>query len=106
MPNRGWQDIVADMLELAKEPSRKTHLMYKGGFSYESLRKYWALTKTGGLLQHDKKTGKSQTTEKGLEYLRLFYALNKLAYWEGMFVLDLLKAKETTKMEIEEETSL
>ena len=78
MHNRGWRDIVADLLEITKTPTNKTTIMYKCILSFDLLKEYLALTQNAGLLELDPKNGKYQTTEKGLEYLQLIAELNLL----------------------------
>lgn len=84
MPNRGWRDIVADMLEVAKTPTNKTTIMYKAVLSYDLLKEYLKMTQEAGLLEHDTITGKYQTTDSGLEYLQLFDKMNNLVYRKGV----------------------
>ena len=84
MPNRGWRDIVADMLEVAKTPTNKTTIMYKVVLSYDLLKEYLKMTQEAGLLEHDAKTNKYKTTDSGLEYLKLFDSINNLVYRKGV----------------------
>lgn len=84
MPNRGWRDIVADLLEVAKTPTGKTAIMYKVVLSYDLLVEYLKMTQDAGLLELDKQTGKYKTTNSGLKYLQLFDSMNSLVYRKGM----------------------
>ena len=87
MANRGWRDIVADMLELAKIPTNKTTIMFKCVLSYDLLLEYLALTQDAGLLKYDSLSRQYQTTDKGLEYLKLYGAISELVNRKNM-VLD------------------
>ena len=87
MANRAWRDIVADVLELAKIPTNKTTIMFKCVLSYDLLREYLALTQDAGLLKYDSLSRQYQTTDKGLEYLKLYGAISGLVDRKNM-VLD------------------
>ena len=84
MANRAWRDIVADVLELAKIPTNKTTIMFKCVLSYDLLREYLALTQDAGLLKYDPLSRQYQTTDKGLEYLKLFGAISDLVNRKNM----------------------
>ena len=84
MPNRGWRDIVADVLEIAKTPTNKTSIMYKAVLSYGLLLEYLKMTQDAGLLEYDSSTGKYRTTDGGFLYLKLFDSINSLVYRKGV----------------------
>ena len=74
--NRNRMQIAADILEVAKDLSHKTRIMYQANLSSELLRKYLdALTKSG--LLHAPEKGKKLfvITEKGHRFLEQFYEL-------------------------------
>ena len=70
---RGQIKIVADMLEVGKEGTKKTHFMYRCNLSYKQLNKYLRMVLGANLLE---KVNNSdgfdvyRTTEKGYEFLR------------------------------------
>ncbi len=89
--NRSKIQIAADILEIAKNGSRKTRIMYLGNLSFDLLQKYLdSLVKTGliEIDERDKKTYKA--TEKGRRFLEDFRELQKYA-----------EISETKKQELE-----
>lgn len=88
MTNRSWRDIIAEMLEIAKEPVGKTMLMYKATLSFDSLRIYLELLLTKQLIAYNEKTRKYKTTKKGLEYLRLNDSMNSIVGRDDISALE------------------
>jgi predicted transcriptional regulator len=72
---RSYFEIIAEMLETAKDGAKKTRIMYGCNLSYHQTKK---------LLNHLLKTGlltvgnSYHTTEKGLQFLRTFQTLELL----------------------------
>lgn len=62
--------IVADMLYVAEERSKKTHIMYGANLSYRLTERYLRDVVEAGLLQYS--DGEYVVTEKGKEFLRGF----------------------------------
>jgi predicted transcriptional regulator len=70
--------IAANILEIAKNGSRKTRIMYLGNLSFDVLQKYLDLLVDFGLLEV--RNGEKRTyvaTEKGRGFLEDFYELQK-----------------------------
>ena len=78
MHKRIWVDILAEMVEAAKEPIGKTALMYKLSFSGEMFKHYILLAQNNGVLEYDPERRRFRTTEKGREYLNVYHNLNQL----------------------------
>lgn len=70
--------IVGDILEIAKDGSRKTRIMYLGNFSFDLLHKYLDLLVNLGLIEVREGEEKVYiATEKGRRFLSDFYELQK-----------------------------
>jgi predicted transcriptional regulator len=68
-------EIIAEILETAKEGAKKTRIMYRCGLSYRFVQKYLNLLLETGLLS----LGNSyQTTEKGMGFLKKYQRLELL----------------------------
>ena len=68
-------DIIAEILETAKDGAKKTRIMYSCGLSYKFVQKYLSLLLETGLL----KTGNFfHTTDKGMGFLRNYQTLDLL----------------------------
>ena len=63
-------DIVADILKIASEGSRKTQIMYRANLSYTLLQKYLDLVKRCGMLNISYK--KYALTTKGKIFLKKY----------------------------------
>jgi len=76
--HRSRIEIVADILEIAKNGALKTRIMYLGNLSFDLLEKYLEMLSASGLLQHQ--NGPERTymvTEKGQHFLEDYYELEK-----------------------------
>ena len=70
--------IAADILEIAKEGSRKTKIMYMGNLSFDLLQKYLDMLVNYDLLQVREKPERSYVaTEKGQRFLEDYRELQK-----------------------------
>jgi predicted transcriptional regulator len=70
--------IAANILEIAKEGSRKTKIMYLGNLSFDLLQKYLEMLVKYNLLEVQGGTEKSYiATEKGKQFLEDYYELQK-----------------------------
>jgi predicted transcriptional regulator len=68
-------DIIAEILETAKNGAKKTRIMYACGLSYLFVQKYLDLLLETGLLR----IGTSyHTTDKGMGFLRKYQRLELL----------------------------
>jgi len=76
MKNREYRrsiDIIADILRICKKGSKKTRTMYLANLSFEQLKKYLELLINKKLLEYDSIEKKYKTTNKGLEFLRVYF---------------------------------
>jgi predicted transcriptional regulator len=72
--------IAANILEIAKEGSKKTRIMYLGNLSFDLLQKYLDLLIDYGLVEvHGSDDKEYVATEKGRHFLEEFYELQKYA---------------------------
>ncbi len=72
---RSSYEIIAEILDTAKDGAKKTRIMYSCGLSYRFIHKYLDLLLETGLL----KTGDSyHTTDKGRGFLRNYQNLDLL----------------------------
>lgn len=72
--------ITADILEIVKNGSRKTRIMYLGNLSFDLLQKYVRMLLNFGLIESRNGPEKSYVaTEKGRRFLDDFYELQKHA---------------------------
>ena len=68
-------EIIAEILDTAKNGAKKTRIMYSCGLGYKFVHKYLDLLLETGLL----KPGNSfHTTDKGMGFLRNFQTLDLL----------------------------
>ena len=70
--------IAADILEIAKDGSRKTRIMYQGNLSFDLLQKYLDMLVNFGLLEIRGGAEKNYiATEKGQRFLEDYRELQK-----------------------------
>jgi len=70
--------IAADILEIARDGSRKTRIMYQGNLSFDLLQKYLDMLVNFGLLEVRGGSEKSYiATEKGRRFLEDYRELQK-----------------------------
>jgi predicted transcriptional regulator len=70
--------IAADILEIAKDGSRKTKIMYLGNLSFDLLQKYLEMLVNYDLLEVQGDVDKSYiATEKGKQFLTDYNELQK-----------------------------
>ena len=75
---RNRTQIAANILEIAREGSRKTRIMYLGNLSFDLLEKYLDLLENHGLIEMRKGGDRTYVaTEKGRRFLEDFYELQK-----------------------------
>jgi predicted transcriptional regulator len=72
--------IIAEILEIAKEGTLKTQIMYKANLSYAQLNDYLKFLLKSGLLQKVVSRGKNvyAVTEKGIDFLQRHSELTEL----------------------------
>jgi predicted transcriptional regulator len=69
--------IAADILEIAKDGSRKTRIMYQGNLSFDLLQKYLDMLVNFGLLEVRGSEKSFVATEKGRRFLEDYRELQK-----------------------------
>jgi len=69
--------IAADILEIAKDGSRKTRIMYQGNLSFDLLQKYLDMLVNFGLLDVRGSEKSYIATEKGRRFLEDYRELQK-----------------------------
>ena len=72
--------IIAEILEIAKEGTLKTQIMYKANLSYAQLNDYLKFLLKSGLLKKLVSRGKDvyAVTEKGIDFLQRHSELTEL----------------------------
>jgi predicted transcriptional regulator len=79
-PHRSRMEITANILEIARDGSRKTRIMYLANLSFDLLQKYIDLLVNHGLLEIRNEPAKTYfATEKGHQFLNDFNELQKYA---------------------------
>jgi predicted transcriptional regulator len=69
---RSAEEIVADILRSSQRSISKTRIMYKAALNYKQLNKYLELLTKEGLLQHDPRSRRYRSSEKGMLYVERF----------------------------------
>lgn len=78
--NRNRFQITQAILEIARDGAGKTRIMYRANLSFKLLEEYLTVLVGAGLLKVKEEERKTYTTsEKGLQFLRDFEALEKYA---------------------------
>lgn len=83
-------DIVQKMLDIAREPVKKTHLIYRANINFAQLVRYLNFLVSSGMLEYIEEPFRGyRTTEKGLRFLALFDidgsdSTNKVDWSSGM----------------------
>lgn len=71
MKYRSRTDIAAAILEIAKNGTLKTTIMYKAFLSYPQLKEYLELLTDGELLEYSKENKEYRTTERGRHFIKI-----------------------------------
>lgn len=75
---RKSEEIIAAILDTAKNGSTKTRIMYVAYLSFSQLQKYIKYTLENRLINLDPAEKRYLTTEKGFEFLRRFEEVNSI----------------------------
>ena len=80
---RSRWDIMAAVLEIAKSPESKTHVMYRANLSFRQLERYLEFLLAKGLLEvsersHSRAAKLFVTTHKGLSFLEAYHRLEEI----------------------------
>jgi predicted transcriptional regulator len=76
--NRSRTQIMAEILNLCREPQTKTRVMYKTNLSTMMLKEYLSFLQLSGLLEIHHSRSKYAATEKGLKFLEKWRELAEL----------------------------
>jgi predicted transcriptional regulator len=76
MQNRSKEEILANMVEAALSPIKKTAIMYAANLSYAQLKLYLPLLEDKGLVQI--RDGRWVATERGRDFVSSYMMLKKL----------------------------
>jgi predicted transcriptional regulator len=77
MKYRSRVDIIAAMLEIAKEGSIKTRIMFGASLSFNQLKEYTTFLIELGLMERSE-VGLYRTTEKGLKFLHMYMEIDNM----------------------------
>ena len=72
---RNNMQIIADILRIAKNGAKKTHIVYKANLNFKILHEYLMDLEDAGLI-NERKSGEIKTTDKGIQYLKHFKGFN------------------------------
>jgi predicted transcriptional regulator len=79
MKYRSRVDIMAAILEIAKEGSIKTRIMFGASLSFTQLKEYTNFLIEQGLMERSEEaTGLHRTTEKGLKFLHRYREIDRM----------------------------
>jgi predicted transcriptional regulator len=78
MKYRSRTEIVGTILEAANGRATKTKIMYKAFLSYVQLKEYLSVLTENNLIEYLDGTQTFQTTEKGLNYLKMHNEIGEL----------------------------
>lgn len=63
-------DICADILQVARDGAKKTHLVYRANLNFSIIKKYLRKLKENGLIESE--NGRFFTTEEGVRFLKQY----------------------------------
>ena len=92
--NRTRTEIIAQILEIAKDATQKTRIMYGAYMSYSQAQEYLSILIGQGLIRHIREENKYKTTKKGMEFLKAVEKVNEIrsiAYGDGSQSKEMLK---------------
>jgi len=101
--NRDRVEIVADILEICKNDTRKTNIMYQANLSFELLTKYLRLLQHANLIKVDHDGSVYSATDKGLDFLKQYYELRhhtRIADEKRKIVEDSLSIPDTQNFKL------
>lgn len=72
--------IIAEILEISKEGTLKTQIMYRANLSFAQLNEYLGFMLKANLLRKFRSNGKDvySSTEKGIDFLQRHFELTEL----------------------------
>ena len=78
MGNRSRTEIVSNILDVANGGETSTKIMYKAFLSYGQLKEYLSVLTANNLIEYLDGTNTFKTTEKGLNYLKVYNEMGEL----------------------------
>ena len=78
MKYRSRTEIVCNILDATNGGATKTKIMYTAFLSYEQLKEYLSVLIENNLIEYLDGTHKFKTTEKGLNYLKMYHEIGEL----------------------------
>ena len=79
MKYRSRTEIVCNILDAANGGgATKTKIMYTAFLSYGQLKEYLSVLVENNLIEYSDGTHKFKTTEKGLNYLKMYHEIGEL----------------------------
>ena len=78
MKNRSRTEIVSNILDAANGGATKTKIMYAAFLSYGQLKEYLSVLIENNLLEYSDGTQTYKTTEKGLNYIKMYSEIGEL----------------------------
>ncbi len=79
---RSAMEISADILKVTLNGAKKSHIIYKANINFQLGKKYLNhLTNSGLIIDSVNGNRLYLTTDKGMEYIKQFEDLKKLANW-------------------------
>jgi predicted transcriptional regulator len=79
MKYRSRTEIVSNILDAANgREATKTKIMYEAFLSYEQLKEYLSVLIDNNLIEYSNGTQKFKTTDKGLNYLKMYREIGEL----------------------------
>jgi predicted transcriptional regulator len=78
MGNRSRTEIVAMILDAANGGETRTKIMYFAFLSYNQLKEYLSILIENNLIEYLDGAHKFKTTEKGLNYLKMYNEIGEL----------------------------
>ncbi len=74
---RATTDVLAEVLEQCKQPTAKTRVMYKVALSHPAITNLLEYLQKLEMIELDEKSRRYSTTDKGIEYLGRYRALQE-----------------------------
>ena len=71
-------DIIAQLLDAARDGTTKTKMMYKAMLSHGQLKEYLQMLTDNNLIRYDKANQRFITTQKGYQFLKGYEDLTEL----------------------------
>lgn len=86
--------IMLNILNLARTPIKRTQILYRANINFYQLTRYLdLLIKVGMIEEKDSPTRNYRTTEKGLEFIKMFEPKAEIIEYEQETTTKLLQLK-------------